>query len=268
MTTGTTRSAARRSRFSFVWTFARTAVSLTLFAILLSQIDLNAALAAVAGARLDLLMLLLLAFVLDRVIATYRWYLLLRHRSSRVSYGGVLSLVLVSGFVGYFIPGGLGVDVLRAYGMARTTSDPLLSVSSVLVERLFGFVALALLILLGLVLQPPGLPVAIAHYAWAGLALVAGLVLALMTTQFRRLTLGLIGTIRLARMRGESIGLGSPHRSLDRDRPPRNTVPPAGTYEATRRRCSVNSAMLAPGAGFSPLARASIVSMSSARNGA
>ncbi len=138
----------------------------------LSRIDLGEALAALAEARPEFLAPLLAVYVMVRLMSAYRLYLLLYRLTPAISFGRVVRLVFVSGFVGAFMPGGVGIDLLRVYGLARTTSDVALSVTSVLVERMMGLCVLILLVLVGLTLLPPGLPPAIQHVAWLGLALL------------------------------------------------------------------------------------------------
>jgi glycosyltransferase 2 family protein len=176
----------------------RPIVSLSLLALLLSQIELGESLQAIAGARLDLLGLLLLVVIIDRVLAAYRWYVLVRGMAPTVTFGSIIRLTLVSGFVGYFMPGTIGVEIVRAYGLASRTSNALLSITSVLVERLLALLALVLLMVIGLAFQPPGLPAEVVRLAGVGLALVLSGVLALMLTPFRRSALLLLAPLWLA----------------------------------------------------------------------
>lgn len=62
--------------------------------------------------------------------------------------------MFVSSFLGYFSPGGLGVDAVRIYGFARASSDMGLAVTSVIVDRALGMLALLLLVLMALMLDP------------------------------------------------------------------------------------------------------------------
>ena len=104
-------------------------------------------------------------------------------------------------FVGYFMPGSLGVEVLRVYGLAKTTADPALSATSVVVERVVALVVLVLLVLLGLAARPLALPAEIGRLAWLFLALLLVAVLAVMAPPTRSLALLLLPGERLARIR-------------------------------------------------------------------
>ena len=101
----------------------RIVVGVSLLAYLVSRLDLGVSLDVVAGARLDLLALAMAVFFGIRLLAAYRWLLLLRGRQLQVTFASVLRLIFVSGFVGYFTPGGVGIELAKLYGLARTTTD-------------------------------------------------------------------------------------------------------------------------------------------------
>ena len=148
----------------------RIVVGVSLLAYLVSRLDLGVSLDVVAGARLDLLALAMAVFFGIRLLAAYRWLLLLRGRQLQVTFASVLRLIFVSGFVGYFTPGGVGIELAKLYGLARTTTDLALALSSILVERFMAMLALVLLVLTGLALRPlPGLPPEVGRLAWIGL---------------------------------------------------------------------------------------------------
>ena len=181
--------------------WVRIAVGLSLLGFLLTQIDLGQASRAVADARIDLLLLAFAIVLGSRLLAAARWYLLLRGRHAAVTLFGMLRLMFVADFVGYFMPGSLGVEVLRVYGLAKTTADPALSATSVVVERVVALVVLVLLVLLGLAARPLALPAEIGRLAWLFLALLLVAVLAVMAPPTRSLALRLLPGERLARIR-------------------------------------------------------------------
>lgn len=176
-------------------------MGLSLLGFLLTQIDLGQASRAVADARIDLLLLAFAIVLGSRLLAAARWYLLLRGRHAAVTPFGMLRLMFVADFVGYFMPGSLGVEVLRVYGLAKTTADPALSATSVVVERVVALVVLVLLVLLGLAARPLALPAEIGRLAWLFLALLLVAVLAVMAPPTRSLALRLLPGERLARIR-------------------------------------------------------------------
>lgn len=147
----------------------RIGVSFALLGLLLLLVDLEAVWRVVASARLDLLALMLACLIGERLFAAWRWLVLVRMVEPGVTYWPMLRITLVSNFVGAFLPGMVGIEVLRVYGLARVMADLSLALSSVLVERLCGLLSLILLVVVGLVIAPIDLPV--------GIQLACGLVL-------------------------------------------------------------------------------------------
>jgi len=103
----------------------------------------------------------------------------------------LLRLVFVSGFLGFFVPGAVGVELVRVYALARLT-DLAMALSSVLIERLTALVALAAIVLLGLLAAPIGLPDAVGTAAAATLALLLVVILGLFARRLRPFYLTLL----------------------------------------------------------------------------
>jgi hypothetical protein len=111
---------AGTARGSGRWLLAlRILVSLGLLALVLSKIDLADALAVLRGARVDLPIAMLSVLALDRVVAAWRWYILLL-AGTGITFGRVLRLVLVSGFAGYAVPGSVGVEMILSMGRSES----------------------------------------------------------------------------------------------------------------------------------------------------
>ncbi|MGH6921662.1 MAG: lysylphosphatidylglycerol synthase transmembrane domain-containing protein, partial [Geminicoccaceae bacterium] len=172
-----------------------------LLALLVSWVDLAQASGVVAGARLDYLALLPLVLLVDRLIAALRQYILLRGRHPAVTFWGMVRLIFVSGFAGYFMPGTVGVEAVRVYGLSRATANLALSVTAVLVERLTALLALCLLVLFGVAMRPPGLPEDFGRLAWIALAVLMAVWFSLLSPLLRRLSLLALSTNWLARVR-------------------------------------------------------------------
>jgi len=186
-----------------------------LLGLLFTWVDLGTMAAEISALRLDLLMALVVAILAARMIGALRWYLLLRGLHRGVSYAGILRLTFVSDFIGYFTPGSLGIEALRLYGMARTTSDLALTATSMLIERMLSFLALIVLVLAALTFLLPGLPPEIGYLAWLGLAILGIALFGLMAPTSRQLTLWLLSHPRLLRVYDAAQKV---HRSLDQYR--------------------------------------------------
>lgn len=172
-----------------------------LLALLVSWVDLDQASGVVASARLDYLALLPLVLLVDRLIAALRQYILLRGRHPAMTFWRMVRLIFVSGFAGYFMPGTVGVEAVRVYGLSRATANLALSVTAVLVERLTALFALCLLVLFGVAMRPPGLPEDFGRLAWIALAVLMAVWFSLLSPLLRRLSLLALSTNWLAPFR-------------------------------------------------------------------
>jgi uncharacterized protein (TIRG00374 family) len=187
------------------WRSIRIVIAVCLLLFLVAQVNLSHTIDVLADVRWRYLFAVLILLFLNRLLAAYRWYALLKQVDSTVAFGSIVRLVFVSGFVGYFMPGTLGIEALRIYGFARTTANPALAVTSVAVDRLLGTFALILLALVGLALLPAALPAGVAPEAlprgvaqvgWAGLLILVILVVAALNRPLRRLALHLLSPWR------------------------------------------------------------------------
>ena len=140
------------------WRSLRIVIAVCLLLFLASQVDLSYAVDVLADVSWRHLLAALVLLFLTRLLAAYRWYALLKPVESTVAFGNIVRLLFVSGFVGYFMPGTLGIEALRIYGFARTTANAALALTSVAVDRVLGTLALILLALFGLALLPTALP--------------------------------------------------------------------------------------------------------------
>jgi len=169
-------------------TVTRVVISLVLLACVVYLIDLRGVWVIVREARVELVLLAIGIALIGRLFAAFRWYLLVRDRSPAVQYSRIVRLVFVSSFLGMFLPGGVGVEVVRVYGLARSTSDLSLSLASVLVERVLGMLVLILLVFVGLIYAPTGvLPDSLGTAAWIGLACLLGGVIGISYPIFRNI---------------------------------------------------------------------------------
>jgi glycosyltransferase 2 family protein len=189
------------------WRSLRIVIAVCLLLFLAAQVDLSYTLEILAGVKWRHLVTVLVLLFLTRLLAAYRWYALLKQVDPAVAFGNILRLVFVSGFVGYFMPGTLGIEALRIYGFMRTTANAALAVASVAVDRVLGTLALILLALCGLALLPAALPAGmapaalpkeLAYVGWAGLVMLSILTGASLEPRLRRLALHLLSRWRRA----------------------------------------------------------------------
>lgn len=189
----------RRAASAVLSGWGRAVISIVLLVPLLAHVDLVNVLAIMAGAQPWLLALALAVAVLQILLSAYRWCILVRSHH-RVSFRLIRKVTFVSGFFGWFVPGG-GIELLRLYDLARAAPEIGWAVTSVVVERLLGLLALAALSLGGILLSSAELPPALTIAAAACLALLLCCVPLAMATPVRRVMLGLLPGRRLEPLR-------------------------------------------------------------------
>ena len=133
--------------------YLRVAVSLGLMVFLLVWlVDFRAAGRALAGARWEFLLLHAVVIVLDRILMSEKWRLLVVSRGMELGWWEALRSYFVASFAGFFLPSTVGADALRVGAVAGPGRPSEVVASSVMVERAMGFVAGAMAAMLGALL--------------------------------------------------------------------------------------------------------------------
>ena len=145
------------------------------------------------GGALALLLLVM-------VIRAWRWWWLLKDFSLPVPYRVLLEMVLTSNYFNLFLPGSLGGDAYRAYGLARYSAKALRPVATIVIERFTGTLALFIIGPIAAWVARDKLPVSPIPLVLAGAgvlaAAIAGLIALLHAeTLYRRLRPWLPGAL-------------------------------------------------------------------------
>ena len=178
----------------------RAAVSIGLLAWVIAGLDLTSVGAVLQRANLFLVPVIFALVIVERLLASLRWYLLVRS-DPRVTYWRITRLLFTTTFAGFFFPGTVGVELLRVYSLGRGISNLALAFSSVLIERIQALTALAVLTLIALTSAPPGMPAEIGPTAWLGLAALVLGTATLLWQRFRGLSFRLMPGLSLAPLR-------------------------------------------------------------------
>ena len=117
-------------------------ISFSLLTYLLSKIEWQKSLLTIQNANFLWLTVAVILSMLDNMLLTYKWNLLLKVRNKFVSFWRLLAINMIGGFWGLFLPSSLSTDVVRGYYLVKTTSDKAISVTSIFVDRLFALLAL------------------------------------------------------------------------------------------------------------------------------
>ena len=84
---------------------------------------------------------------LDRLLMAWKWWLLVRSRDASLGLWAAVRAYYLASFAGYFLPMTVGADAVRIGALAGTSRTAVL-VASVVLERLIGALAQAVLAVL------------------------------------------------------------------------------------------------------------------------
>ena len=149
-------------------TVLRIAVAAGLTLWLLNHARPGEVAAALRGVRWDWILATIVLVAIDRALNAYRWLALLRPIGRVPPVGAVMRVFFVSTFIGTFVPGPIGTDAVRIWGLADYGVTKSHAAASVVIDRLLGVVSILVAALVGLALAPRLL-----DEAWVGIAFAA-----------------------------------------------------------------------------------------------
>ncbi len=213
--TGPSSTKKMRSR---VFAVLRVVVSVGLLVAVVRGMGLEETMDALRSTSLPWVLAVLALMFVGVLHSAYKWQILLRHTDSSVKFWPLFRIIYVSYFVGMFLPGAVGIELVRMYGLAKHTSNLAMSFTSILMDRLLGLTGLTLMILLGVFIQGRSTIPGIEYWAAGALALILAGWLAIMNRGFRRLTDKILSPPILAMVRDKQTKI---YASLDtyRNRP-------------------------------------------------
>jgi glycosyltransferase 2 family protein len=122
--------------------FVRLAISLVLIACIVWWLGgLGKIVANVERIDLGLAGLVIIVLMLDRVLMTFKWLLLLRAKGIYPRFFSTLKIYCASQVWGMFLPSTIGADTIRAVSIARTGINTNEVIASIVIERVFGFLS-------------------------------------------------------------------------------------------------------------------------------
>lgn len=135
---------------------AKITLSVVLMAWALSRVQLDHVQERIGSIHTGWLLAAALMFALSNVLGAMQWGWLLRLSGAGLPFRRVLAFYWVGLFFSNLLPANVGGDVVRVVDVARSTGSRRAAVGATLLDRLLGFVAIALLALLALPLLPRG----------------------------------------------------------------------------------------------------------------
>ena len=133
--------------------FIKLLISGGLVVFLLQQIDIDKLITSIGLSRRPYLFLGYLLGIMNVLVCTVRWRMLLSKSNIIISYFDLMKAYFVGMFFNIFFPTGYGGDAVRGYKLYKKSMMMAASFSSVVVERIVGFSALISVSLISLMLS-------------------------------------------------------------------------------------------------------------------
>lgn len=131
----------------------RLLLSASLIAFLFYSVDFQDILTTLKQSRPVYLLAAFIIALGDRILMAYKWNILLREKAIRLSLPSVTGTYVITTFLGLFLPATVGGDALRVYAVAKGGHKASDIVSSIIVERALGFIALFIFVLASITLS-------------------------------------------------------------------------------------------------------------------
>ena len=135
------------------WTWIRILISVGLIAFLLFTVDFGDMTGSLARSNGYYLLAAFLVALGDRLIMAYKWSLLLKAKAIYIPLPRVTGTYWISSFLGLFLPATVGGDAIRAYAVSKGGQKGKDIVSSIVIERIFGILALLIFVLISIILS-------------------------------------------------------------------------------------------------------------------
>jgi hypothetical protein len=128
---------------SKVYFYLRLTFGSVLIVVLLRMLNPESLVLTLISAKPGLIALGLLAMMINLLVKTYRWGMILRRRRPNISFARLARLNFVSLFIGNFLPTSLSHDFVRIYYVARGAGDARAAISSIVADRVIGNLSVA-----------------------------------------------------------------------------------------------------------------------------
>lgn len=123
----------------------RLALSLALLFWLLKKIDAGKMLGVLKTADLGCIGLALGIFLLINLLLLIRWFVFIKALNLDVEFRDVIRYFFIGLFCNLFLPSAIGGDIVKAFGLCRTSPQKARVVASVILDRLSGFASIVLI---------------------------------------------------------------------------------------------------------------------------
>ncbi len=132
----------RKRRFNLI---TQIVISIALIILLLRLINISDMFSLLKSANLYYFILLLALVTVDRIFMAYKWHLLLKVKDKSISLFSAIKTYYIGTLAGFFLPTTVGGDMVRVLKLRSEKKSGTDVLSSVIMERMLGFIASAIL---------------------------------------------------------------------------------------------------------------------------
>lgn len=129
------------------------AVSIAALLLISNSLDIGKTLAAIKLAKIHLLVFSIIITFVEQIVIAHKWIILLKVKNFTISLWRLLTINLIAGFWGLFLPSSLSVDVLRGFYLYKNDSGKVLSASTIIVDRIMGILSLLFVTVIGILIS-------------------------------------------------------------------------------------------------------------------
>jgi len=148
----------KKARLKVIWTILRFIVPVALIGWLVWKTDWKTLWPLVRHIPGWVLLVSVLLFALAESVIAIRWQFLLRYQGLRVPFSRLWGLVFVGIFASNFLPSTIGGDAVKIGAIAQSPEKRGVAVASVVADRLYNVVSMALLLPLIMTLKGVSVP--------------------------------------------------------------------------------------------------------------
>lgn len=136
-----------RNRLFFLLRFL---VSFLIIAFIIIKVDFSEVIVLLPGVKIHFILIALLWLLLDKVVMSYRWSILLKSKGIEIPIFQIIKIYFLSSFWGTFLPSSVAPDAIKVYVARKHGSSTTDILSSVVVDRIIGLFSLSLVTFLSL----------------------------------------------------------------------------------------------------------------------
>ncbi|MGB8319315.1 MAG: lysylphosphatidylglycerol synthase transmembrane domain-containing protein [Ignavibacteriaceae bacterium] len=122
-------------------------VSLIVLFVVLKWIDPGKLIPVLKEINYNLLIISFFILTIDRILMAFKWNILLRAKNIRISLFEITKIYYMSNFTGLILPSTIGSDLIRTHFVVKRKNAAPDVVSSIIIERIIGLIALLIYVL-------------------------------------------------------------------------------------------------------------------------